>query len=224
MVIIMPKICEECGEEIKNENAKFCDKCGAKIKITPKVEDKKNNSNIKSMDKNKLMIAGAIIIIAIVAVVGFTLFNQPEPIECKTVDITNGITMDVPINSTHEKKNTLDYYKSDLADIMVFVPSAEKVDKKTQDELTGMYVHELVYEDPSVQKDAEIISGKMYDATHYDEKATIDDVFMWHDETSGLYSLVLDGGSSGGYCIYAESKDPHVLAQIYKSMHDEDSK
>ena len=41
MVIIMPKICEECGEEIKNENAKFCDKCGAKIKITPKVEDKK---------------------------------------------------------------------------------------------------------------------------------------------------------------------------------------
>ena len=29
----MSKICEECGEEIKNENAKFCDKCGAEVKI-----------------------------------------------------------------------------------------------------------------------------------------------------------------------------------------------
>lgn len=218
----MSKICDECGKEIKNENAKFCDKCGAKIKVNAQVEYKKNDDNGLSMDKQKLMIIGAIAIITIVAVVGLTLFNQPTPIECKTVEITNGLTIDVPINSTHEKKNTIDYYTSDLADIMIFVTFAEKVDKKTLDEASGLYKHELIYEDPSIQKDAELIGGKVYDATHYFEKGKIDDVFMWHDETSGIYALVLDGGSNGGYCIYAESKDPHVIAQIYKSMHEKD--
>ena len=29
----MPKYCDKCGEELKNENAKFCDKCGAEVKL-----------------------------------------------------------------------------------------------------------------------------------------------------------------------------------------------
>lgn len=28
----MPKFCDSCGSELKNENAKFCDKCGAEVK------------------------------------------------------------------------------------------------------------------------------------------------------------------------------------------------
>ena len=27
----MPKFCDNCGVELKNENVKFCDKCGSKI-------------------------------------------------------------------------------------------------------------------------------------------------------------------------------------------------
>lgn len=64
------------------------------------------------MDNQKLMIIGAIVVIAIVAVVGFRLFNHPASIECKTVEIVDGVPIDVPINSTKEKKNTLTYYKS----------------------------------------------------------------------------------------------------------------
>ena len=218
---MMPKICEECGEEIKNENAKFCDKCGAKIKVTPKIENKKNNVDIKSMDKNKLMIIGAIAIIAIVAVVGFVLFSQPAPIECETVEIVDGVPIDVPVNSTHEKKNTLTYYKSNLAEVILFTPPEGPVDKKTVDELTGMNVWTREYEDPSVQKDAELISGKMHDSLDYDEHKTIDDALVFYDETSGMYSILLDGGADG-YCIYGESKDPHVLAQIYNSIGGKD--
>lgn len=29
----MPKYCDKCGEELKNENAKFCDKCRAEVKL-----------------------------------------------------------------------------------------------------------------------------------------------------------------------------------------------
>lgn len=217
----MSKICEECGEEIKNENAKFCDKCGAKIKVTPKVENKKKDGNGLSMDKQKLMIIGAIAIIAIVAVVGFTLFNHPAPIECKTVEIVDGVPIDVPINSTKEKKNTLTYYKSDLAEVILFTPSKGPVDKKTVDEQTGMNVWTREYEDPSVQKDAEFISGKMHDALDYDEHKKIDDALVFYDDTSGMYSILQDGGAKG-YCIYAESKDPHVLAQIYNSIGGKD--
>lgn len=79
--------------------------------------------------------------------------------------------MDVPINSTYKKDdNSLEYYTSDLAEIIIFNPSEEKVDKKTQDEALGLYVHELVYEDPKLQEGGEIIGGKIYDAIHYDKK------------------------------------------------------
>ena len=217
----MSKFCEKCGEEIKNENAKFCDKCGAKIEVTPKVENKKKNANGLSMDKQKLMIIGAIAIIAIVAVVGFTLFSHPAEIECKTVEIVDGVPIDVPINSTCEKKNTLTYYKSDLAEIILFTPPEGPVSKKTVDELTGMNVWTREYEDPSVQKDAELISGKMHDSLDYDEHKTIDDALVFYDETSGMYSILLDGGADG-YCVYGESKDPHVLAQIYNSIGGKD--
>ena len=217
----MPRICDKCGEEIKNENAKFCDKCGAKIEVTPKVENKKKDANGLSMDKQKLMIIGAIAIIAIVAVVGFTLFSHPAEIECKTVEIVDGVPIDVPINSTCEKKNTLTYYKSDLAEIILFTPPEGPVSKKTVDELTGMNVWTREYEDPSVQKDAELISGKMHDSLDYDEHKTIDDALVFYDETSGMYSILLDGGADG-YCIYGESKDPHVLAQIYNSIGGKD--
>ena len=27
----MPKFCDKCGHELKNENVKFCDKCGNKV-------------------------------------------------------------------------------------------------------------------------------------------------------------------------------------------------
>ena len=37
----MPKYCDKCGEELKNENAKFCDKCGEELK----------NENAKFCDK-----------------------------------------------------------------------------------------------------------------------------------------------------------------------------
>ncbi|WP_296874637.1 zinc ribbon domain-containing protein [uncultured Methanobrevibacter sp.] len=219
----MPKICEECGEEIKNKNAKFCEKCGAKIKVAPNVENKKNDSNIQSTGKQKLMIIGAIAIIAIVAVVGFTLLSQPTPIECKTVEIVDGIPIDVPINSTKEKKNTLTYYKSDLAEVILFTPPEGPVNKKTVDELSGMNVWTREYEDSSVQEDAELISGKMHDSVEYDDHKKIDDALVFYDETSGMYSIVRDGGASG-YCLYAESKDPHVLAQISNSIGGKDNK
>ena len=218
----MPKICDECGAELKNENSKFCDKCGAKIKVVSNIDNKETSSNNSSKDNKKLIILGAIVLIAIVAVVGFTIFGQTSSIECKTVDLANGRTIDVPINSTHEKKNTIDYYKSDLAEVMIFKPPEGPVEKKTVDELTGLNVWTREYEDSSVQKDAELISGKMYDAIHYYEKANIDGAYLWHDETSGIYAIAQDGGADG-YCLYAESTDPHVLAQIYNSMNKEDS-
>ena len=173
------------------------------------------------MDKQKLMIIGAIAIIAIVAVVGFMLFNHPAAIECKTVEIVDGVPIDVPINSTHEKKNTLTYYKSNLAEVILFTPPKGPVEKKTVDELTSMNVWTREYEDQSVQKDAELISGKMHDSLDYDEHKTIDDALVFYDDTIGMYSILQDGGANG-YCIYAESKDPHVLAQIYNSIGGKD--
>lgn len=210
----MPKICEECGEKLKNENDKFCDKCGAKVKSTSNVENKKNNSNISSMNNKKILILAAVVIMAIVALVGFIMFGQTSSIECKTVEITNGLTIDVPINSTHEKNNTIDYYKSDLAEVMIFKPPEHPVNKKTVDEVTGLNVWTREYEDSSVQKDAELICGKMYHAIRNYEKANIDGAFMLYD--GEIYAIAIDGGAEG-YCLYAESKDPHVLAQIYNS-------
>ena len=42
----MPKFCDKCGAELKNENAKFCDKCGAKVKFTSNTQSNNNNPNI----------------------------------------------------------------------------------------------------------------------------------------------------------------------------------
>lgn len=43
-VIIIPKFCDKCGGELKNQNAKFCDKCGAEITINKNKTD--NDANI----------------------------------------------------------------------------------------------------------------------------------------------------------------------------------
>lgn len=63
----MPKICEKCGAELK-ENDKFCDKCGAKIKVTPKAENKKISSTISLMDNKKIIIGILVLVIAVIVV------------------------------------------------------------------------------------------------------------------------------------------------------------
>ncbi len=37
----MPKFCDKCGHQLKNENAKFCDNCGSEIKTS----QNQNNTN-----------------------------------------------------------------------------------------------------------------------------------------------------------------------------------
>ena len=39
----MPKFCDKCGHELKNENVKFCDKCGAELIGQSKLSNTYNN-------------------------------------------------------------------------------------------------------------------------------------------------------------------------------------
>lgn len=213
----MPKICDKCGEEIENENSKFCHRCGTKLKSTPDIDNKKNKFNISSMDNKKKMILGAIVIIAIVAVVGFTILIQTPIIEYKTINITNEVSINVPKNSTYEKNNTLNYYKSDSAEIILFIPPTRPVNKQTVDNRTGLTLAIREYEDPSIQNDSEFIGGKADYAINTFKKMNIDGVLIWYDEIENKYAIALNGGANGFY-LYAESKNPHILAQIYKSI------
>lgn len=214
----MPKICESCGEEIINEDSKFCHKCGAKLKDKKNIENKENSLNTSTIDKKKKRILFAAGIIAIVAVIGFIIVSQINAIECETINITDDVSIDVPVNSTHEKKNTLDYYTSDIAEIIIFRPPEKPVDKPVVDEDTNLTKWTREYEDPSVQEDCEIISSKVYHALNYCKKMKVDGVLVWHDEIDDKYIIVIQGGKEKPYCIYAESKNPHVVAQIYNSI------
>lgn len=57
----MPKYCDKCGEELKNENAKFCDKCGAEVKLPSNQQNNFNSSNMP-LEVNEKSMPLAIII------------------------------------------------------------------------------------------------------------------------------------------------------------------
>lgn len=73
--------------ELKNEDDKFCGKCGAEIKVTSNTDNKDILNISSSKDNKKLIRLGAVVIIAIVAVIGFTMTGQTSAIECKNIKL-----------------------------------------------------------------------------------------------------------------------------------------
>lgn len=56
----MPRFCDKCGSELK-DNAKFCDKCGSEVKFTSPTQNNSNVPNIPIQVEEKSMAIAMII-------------------------------------------------------------------------------------------------------------------------------------------------------------------
>ena len=215
--ILIIMYCENCGAEV-SDDSKFCKECGSPIpkpSKKEKIEKKHSPLNANKLSTEKIMKNKKIIVVLIVIfallVVGFFILNQPSKIPCKTINFHDKYTIDVPINSTYRVENGVEYYESDIADVILFYTDEKPYDNVTKDEL-GLYHHDMVYENKSLQEGATTIGSMQYNAIH-SEKVEIDGVHMFHD--GNMYLLPVNYHDE---CFLIRSTDPHVVAQIKNSM------
>ena len=224
--------CKKCGAEI-NEDDKFCSNCGSPIqkpvkkqesektplppnanKLSYRLSHKPRNilSTEKIMKNKKIIVVLVVIFTLLVA--GFFILNQPSKIPCKTINFHDKYTIDVPINSIYRVENGVEYYESDIADVILFYTDEKPYFNSTQDEL-GLYHHEQVYDNKTLQEGATTIGNMIYNAIHDNEKAKIDGVYMFYDKNNKKYLLPVNYHDE---CFLIRSSDPHVVAQIKNSM------